>query len=82
MTFEQWQGTRREVASIAETLGTTCDEGPGFVYAGGAFIELNDVETFPAGKYALTIENYTTCGDDIETLERELWERWAKTEVQ
>jgi hypothetical protein len=84
MIFKEWQKTRTAVDSIDDEVGTTCGEGPGFVYAGGCFIERSSGTWLPpqGGRYCLTIENWSSQSDDLEILERELWERWARDEVE
>jgi hypothetical protein len=84
MTFDEWRATRQVVDSIDDALGTTCGEGPGFVYAGGGFIE-RSTGSWPTdckGRYCLTIENYSRQSDDLEELERDLWNRWTSDEVE
>lgn len=83
MTLEEWQATRKWTDSIGETVGTTCGEGPGYYYAGGCFIESNPAASpsRPDSRYCLTIENWSSQSDDLQSLERELWERWAKDEI-
>lgn len=83
MTFEEWRATRRLVESIDDEIGTTCGEGPGYVYAGGCFIELNITPWVGhAVQYILTIENWSTLSASLESLELSLWERWAKDEIE
>lgn len=77
MTFEEWRATRQEVDRIDVALGTTCGEGPGFVYAASSFIEFGAPGDAAAGRYLLVIENFSACSDDLDQLERLLWKRWA-----
>jgi hypothetical protein len=84
MTFEEWRATRKCTDSIGDEVGTTCGEGPGYVYAGGCFIEHGKRAscTDRSGQYFLTIENWSAQSSDLEFLERELWARWAQGEVE
>lgn len=78
MTFEEWVETRQEVENLGDH-GIDAVEGPGFLYADGLYIELNDLpaESHPAGRYCLTIENYSRCSNDLADLEKVLWD-WAQ----
>jgi len=79
LTFEQFQATRRHVAnlhdepSIAGQIGDDGEVRPGLVYADGLFIEEETRGTM-CPVYTLTIGNASRSTDNLESLERDLYE--------
>jgi hypothetical protein len=80
VTFEEWRSTRQKVACIGEALGTY-HFGAGYVYRGHCFVEICQPPHTEKGRYCLTIENFSECGDDLCSLEAMLWAKWAADEV-
>ena len=88
MTFEQFQATGRDVPCIQRAtnmdLGVDGD-APGRVYDRWLTIEAV-TQSWPAdarnrGEWCLTIENEITIGNDLQELERKLYD-WAATEFE
>lgn len=83
MTFEQFQATRRPTADLEAEINTSIYDDPvikvpGLVYLGGLYIEESHANWTDAaregGKYFLTIANRDWLSDDLETLERHLYD--------
>ena len=72
--FKGWQETRLFVPDLAKVLPDFGgDEGtPALVYGQDLFLEFTNDESI--GKYMLTIENNSKASNDLESLERELYE--------
>jgi len=84
MTFAEWKATRREVpnldAHFGDGDGTTCSEGPGYVYAGECYItQLMDGEVENGFHLHVGTEEWTF--EDLGEAEAKLWEVWAEGEV-
>ncbi|MCP1852824.1 MULTISPECIES: hypothetical protein [unclassified Bradyrhizobium] len=81
MTFEQFQATRTECADIGAAISTDMgitEPVPGFLYLGTFYIE-GMTSTWPdearaQGTYHLLIERDEWISDDLEALERHLFE--------
>ena len=85
MTFEQFQATREAVSDLANASVNIAPEWfedengnvrtvAGFVYDGDCYIELTE-----DGKFGLTICNESEVSNELETLERKLYQ-WAVDE--
>lgn len=74
--FQMWQKTRQFVPDLLKVLPDFGgDEGtPALVYKNDLYIELTNDESI--GKYMLTVERSCRASNDLESLERELYE-WA-----
>lgn len=72
--FQKWRETRLFVPDLAKVLPDFGgDEGtPALVYGQDLFLEFTNNESI--GKYMLTIENTSKASNDLEALERELYE--------
>ena len=72
--FKAWQETRLFVPDLVKVLPDFGgDEGtPALVYGQDLFLEFTNDESI--GKYMLTIENNSKASNDLESLERELYE--------
>lgn len=72
--FQKWQNTRQFVPDLAKVLPDFGgDEGtPALVYGQDLYLEFTNNESI--GKYMLTIENTCKASNDLESLERELYE--------
>lgn len=72
--FQKWQDTRQFVPDLAKVLPDFGgDEGtPALVYGQDLYLEFTNNESI--GKYMLTIENTCKASNDLEQLERELYE--------
>jgi hypothetical protein len=76
MNFEQWQATGRDVPDINQVIDTCNGEMlPGRVYEGDLYIENGD----KMDRWFLTIGNSQYADDDLESLERILFD-WAVDE--
>ena len=83
MTFEQFQATRKRTTDLETEINTSIYDDPsikvpGLVYLGGLYIEEShsnwtDVAR-EGGKYFLVIGNCDWLCDDLETLERHLYD--------
>lgn len=71
MTFEQFQATGRDVEDVSEAAGDE-EVRPGRVYAGDFYIESSGDHA--DGKWMLTLESSGYLSDDLESLERRLYE--------
>ena len=83
MTFEQFQATRTRVTDLETAINTSIYDDPvikvpGLIYLGTLYIEeAHDNWTDLAregGKYFLVVHNRDWLSDDLETLERHLYE--------
>jgi hypothetical protein len=72
--FKAWQETRLFVPDLKKVLPDFGgDEGtPALVYGQDLYLEFTNDESI--GKYMLTIENTCKASNDLESLERELYE--------
>ena len=72
--FQKWRETRLFVPDLVKVLPDFGgDEGtPALVYGQDLFLEFTNDESI--GKYMLTIENTSKASNDLEALERELYE--------
>jgi hypothetical protein len=72
--FNIWQRTRQFVPDLVKVLPDFGgDEGtPALVYGQDLYLEFTNDETI--GKYMLTIENHSQASNDLEALERELFQ--------
>jgi hypothetical protein len=72
--FQKWQNTRQFVPDLAKVLPDFGgDEStPALVYGQDLYLEFTNNESI--GKYMLTIENTCKASNDLESLERELYE--------
>ena len=72
--FKGWQETRQFVPDLIKVLPDFGgDEGtPALVYGQDLYLEFTNDESI--GKYMLTIENTCKASNDLESLERELYE--------
>lgn len=72
--FQKWQNTRQFVPDLVKVLPDFGgDEGtPALVYGQDLYLEFTNNESI--GKYMLTIENTCKASNDLESLERELYE--------
>ena len=72
--FKGWQETRLFVPDLAKVLPDFGgDEGtPALVYGQDLYLEFTNNESI--GKYMLTIENHCETSNDLEHLERKLYE--------
>lgn len=72
--FQKWQNTRQFVPDLLAVLPDFGgDEGtPALVYGQDLYLEFTNNESI--GKYMLTIENTSKASNDLESLERELYE--------
>lgn len=72
-TFAMFQASGRDVADLSKALpkGLFEDHKPGRVYASDLYIE--DSLGAAAGKWMLTICEYSECSDNLAKLERELY---------
>jgi hypothetical protein len=72
--FQKWQNTRQFVPDLAKVLPDFGgDEStPALVYGQDLYLEFTNDESI--GKYMLTIENTCKASNDLESLERELYE--------
>ena len=72
--FKAWQETRLFVPDLVKVLPDFGgDEGtPALVYGQDLYLEFTNDESI--GKYMLTIENTCKASNDLESLERELYE--------
>lgn len=77
--FQKWRATQKFTPNLLATLPDFGGdaETPALVYANDLYIELTNNESI--GKYMLTIENTCRASNDLESLERELYE-WALTD--
>lgn len=77
MTFEEFKTRRSHVEDLGRHI---VDYGfevvSGFIYPGGLHIE---EDRFGGDAYFLTLGNDSTSSEDLETLERKLYD-WAKDE--
>lgn len=74
MTFEQFQATRKHVEDLADVVGFGFDEPqPGYVYADDLHI-FDMPKDSDAGQFLLAIGNSQRISDDLESLERDLYE--------
>ena len=81
MMFEQFRSTRKHVDDLREALGADIYYGagcPGLVYCDEFYIEERSESWTDVvrarGRYFLVIGNRDWLSDDIESLERELWD--------
>lgn len=86
MTFEQFQATRQHSDDIGRDLPDSyLENSQGYIYEGGLHIE--DTAKWPDaakknnGAYCLTIGNAQTFSDEIETLERALYDYAVREEL-
>jgi hypothetical protein len=80
-TFEEFQATRETCDDIGKAI--SCDMGrekpvTGFLYLGGLYIEKNDefwpIDLRDKGAYHLTLEREEWVSNDLESLERRLYD--------
>jgi hypothetical protein len=77
--FQKWRATQKFTPNLLATIPDFGGdvETPALIYANDLYIELTNNESI--GKYMLTIENTCRASNDLESLERELYE-WALTD--
>ena len=89
-TFEQFIASRRHVADLEKELGINIYDDPsipcpGYVYLDSFYIEEScDNWTDLAkegGRYFLIIGRVDWLSDDLDLLERTLWDKFVKNEV-
>lgn len=74
-TFQDFQSSRREVTDLGEELrDSSLEDVPGYIYFNALFIEFVDPYAEIPEKYHLLIENSTTVSNDLEHLEKMLFE--------
>ena len=73
--FKKWQETRQFAPDLAKALPNTEPEEPtsALIYEHDLYIELTNQKD---AQYMLTIENWSEATNDLESLERKLYE-WA-----
>lgn len=90
MTFEQFQASRRHTADLEADLNMSIYDDPaikcpGLIYSGNLYIEEVCAnwteEAQKGGRYFLVIGNRDWLTDDLELLERELYEFGVSEEI-
>jgi len=86
MTFEEFQNSRRYVPDLAKVIDyENVSVQPGFVYADSFYIEIqkHNFDTWKRPKYAFYLIIGTTEleSNDLNELENQLWELFAKGEI-
>lgn len=76
LPFNEWQAARRHVPDLLAEIKDDCVEGSGFVYPGIFYINDN-ADPSLGGKYRLLLERDEYYSDDLQSLERRLYD-WAK----
>jgi len=90
MTFEEFQATRTFTPCLADMLNDGCYEHiAGYVYADSFYIEqrsgyvhhANGIDSVLSEDYELTIGRESWVDDDLEQLERILWDTFAQEQI-